>query len=67
MKLMLDALGGRVYLQGLRTEFLDERGRAFTKFLQERIAGPVAVGPAAPLAAAAFAGARAALESMEAR
>jgi hypothetical protein len=67
MKLLIDALGGRVYLRELRKEFLDRRATAFAAFLQERVAAPIAAGEAAPVEPGAFAAARAALESLEAR
>ncbi|MCI0340541.1 MAG: hypothetical protein L0216_05245, partial [Planctomycetales bacterium] len=64
MKLLLDGLGGRVYLARLRSEFLDARGAAFGRFLEERIGGPVAAATPEPPAAEAFAAAEAALEGL---
>lgn len=67
MKMLIDALGGRVYLQGLRAEFLDRRAKAFAAFLHQRVAVPVGAGESVPADLGAFADARAALESLEVR
>jgi len=66
MKMLLEALGGRMYLQGLRTDYLDQRTSAFRAFLVEQVATPVAAGVPALPSAEAIAGARAALADLEA-
>ncbi len=64
MKLLLDGLGGRVYLAKLRAEFLDARGGAFVRFLEERVAGPVAGAMPEPPPAEAYAAAESALDTL---
>ena len=66
MKKLLEFAGGRLYLQNLRDEFLDQRAGAFRAFLAERVAAPVAVGVPAPPTPEQFAAARADLTAMQA-